>query len=423
MTKRIKLLHDIILKSPQKHGNFKLCAKPSPFDERDYKLSTIIKYRRDSLTEKAKTNYLANMPPAWDQGQLGTCVAASSCWGFKAYEEIMQGDFPFNGLSVAYLYALCKNNDGSPSVAGTYPRIALDILQKVGVCTEDDLPYSWLKSDVNVPLPPQLDSEANIYKIQSYAQVCSETDNDLNARIDNLRNAIKTFGPLECALLVTQSFVDPVAPNYIIPNPSGSILGGHGVCLVDFDDWSELFLLRNTWGQGWGKNGYAYLPYEWVTLSYDPTGSGTQFVPFFEEAYSNVDIDVPIAAKNIQIMLNTRYAIVDGREVYLDQEAVIDSKTNRELVPLKFIDDNLGLFTKWNPDMTIEIENISSTLKIDLTVNSPIATVNGKQVTLDQPCIIDNTTNRALVPVRFIAESAGYKVDYNDSTKVVTLTK
>lgn len=49
-------------------------------------------------------------------------------------------------------------------------------------------------------------------------------------------------------------------------------------------------------------------------------------------------------------------------------------------------------------------------------------TVNGKLVQLDQKPIIDQN-NRTLVPIRFISEELGAKVDWNDATQQVTITK
>ncbi|MFV1095825.1 copper amine oxidase N-terminal domain-containing protein, partial [Klebsiella pneumoniae] len=44
--------------------------------------------------------------------------------------------------------------------------------------------------------------------------------------------------------------------------------------------------------------------------------------------------------------------------------------------------------------------------------------VNGKKVETDAPCFIENS--RTLVPVRFIGESLGYEVKWDNKTKQVT---
>jgi C1A family cysteine protease len=42
-------------------------------------------------------------------------------------------------------------------------------------------------------------------------------------------------------------------------------LGGHAVCAVGYDDDTQTLLVRNSWGQDWGRQGYFSLPYDYVT--------------------------------------------------------------------------------------------------------------------------------------------------------------
>jgi len=57
-----------------------------------------------------------------------------------------------------------------------------------------------------------------------------------------------------------------------IPFPSESerVVGGHAVLAVGYDDALEIgkcvgaFLIRNSWGEGWGEKGYGWLPYEYL---------------------------------------------------------------------------------------------------------------------------------------------------------------
>lgn len=34
---------------------------------------------------------------------------------------------------------------------------------------------------------------------------------------------------------------------------------------VGYSDESEMFIVRNSWGQGWGDGGYCYIPYDYLT--------------------------------------------------------------------------------------------------------------------------------------------------------------
>ena len=43
-----------------------------------------------------------------------------------------------------------------------------------------------------------------------------------------------------------------------------SALGGHAVMAVGFEDSTNRFLVRNSWGSGWGMGGYFTIPYDYV---------------------------------------------------------------------------------------------------------------------------------------------------------------
>lgn len=66
--------------------------------------------------------------------------------------------------------------------------------------------------------------------------------------------------------------------------------------------------------------------------------------------------------------------------------------------------------------VTLQLGNI----KVELTLNSTVARVNGTAVTLDIAPFA--TGGRTLVPARFLAETFGYLVDWNSATNEVTFT-
>ena len=43
------------------------------------------------------------------------------------------------------------------------------------------------------------------------------------------------------------------------------IVGGHAVMAVGYDDSKQQFIIRNSWGTGWGKKGYFRMPYAYLT--------------------------------------------------------------------------------------------------------------------------------------------------------------
>jgi C1A family cysteine protease len=49
-----------------------------------------------------------------------------------------------------------------------------------------------------------------------------------------------------------------------MPTPNEQVLGGHAVMAVGYEDAHHWFIVRNSWGTGWGMQGYFTLPYAYL---------------------------------------------------------------------------------------------------------------------------------------------------------------
>ena len=57
---------------------------------------------------------------------------------------------------------------------------------------------------------------------------------------------------------------------FAFPGPGDNVRGGHAIIAVGYDDNRKIgnrkgaLKIRNSWGTGWGDNGYGWLPYDYV---------------------------------------------------------------------------------------------------------------------------------------------------------------
>src|SRR5712691_8373135 len=60
---------------------------------------------------------------------------------------------------------------------------------------------------------------------------------------------------------------DEVARTGAVPLPprSEQLVGGHAVVAAGYDDSTQQFIVRNSWGDGWGQKGYCMMPYGYLT--------------------------------------------------------------------------------------------------------------------------------------------------------------
>ncbi|WP_314585499.1 N-acetylmuramoyl-L-alanine amidase family protein [Paenibacillus terrigena] len=88
------------------------------------------------------------------------------------------------------------------------------------------------------------------------------------------------------------------------------------------------------------------------------------------------------------------------------------------MIPIRVVVEELGFQVDWNKKTrTVTIHNDKKT--IELVVSQNWATVNGKKVNLDVAPIIKSDTT--LVPLRFVGETMGLVVDWENETKSVYL--
>ena len=107
---------------------------------------------------------------------------------------------------------------------------------------------------------------------------------------------------------------------------------------------------------------------------------------------------------------------INGRTLKYDVPPVI--KDDRTLVPVRAISESLGADVKWDEatsTVTITRDGKTITLRLD----NRTVTVDGKATELDVPPQTMN--NRTMVPLRFVSEALGEKVDYDAETGAVDI--
>jgi copper amine oxidase-like protein/CopC domain-containing protein len=107
--------------------------------------------------------------------------------------------------------------------------------------------------------------------------------------------------------------------------------------------------------------------------------------------------------------------VVNGQQIQFDQPPI--ERSGRVFVPLRGVFEHLGASVVYDNGVVNATGNGRA---IQLRIGSTQATVNGQTRTLDvAPFIVGS---RTLVPIRFISESLGANVDWNDNTRTVTIT-
>ncbi|MFN2451714.1 MAG: C1 family peptidase [Candidatus Dormibacteria bacterium] len=196
-------------------------------------------------------------PPVYDQGQLGSCTA-NAIAGAVEFDELKSRSSQSWTPSRLFIYYNERVLEGTTSTdSGAQLRDGIKVIAAAGVVPEAEWPYDISRFAERPPQP--LYDEATRDRISSYA------------RIPQMLVQLKTclaegfpfiFGFSVFASLETRE----VARTGVIPlpQPGDSMVGGHAVGCVGYDDAAQRFIIRNSWGTGWGEGGYGYMPYAYL---------------------------------------------------------------------------------------------------------------------------------------------------------------
>lgn len=206
----------------------------------------------------AEADLRPQMPPVYDQGQLGSCTGNAIAAAME-YERDRQGlsDFVPSRLFIYYNERALEGSVSSDS--GAAIRDGIKVVNTDGVCPEPLWPY-----DVGmfaVKPPKRCFVAAKKDRVAEYLAV--QTLGDLKDAIAS--NVAVVFG-----FTVYESFESPqVAQTGVMPMPTRgeSTVGGHAVVAVGYSDPKSQVIVRNSWGASWGDRGYFYMPYQYMTGS------------------------------------------------------------------------------------------------------------------------------------------------------------
>jgi C1A family cysteine protease len=206
-----------------------------------------------------KMDLRPNCPPVYDQGQLGSCtanaIAAAVEFTLKKEEKT---DFLPSRLFIYYNERVMEGTVDSDS--GAMIRDGIKSVSKQGDAPETEWPYDIAKFKVKPSA--QVYRDAKKHKAMQYQRVIRN--------LNQMKGCLASGFPFVFGFTVYESFESPeVAKTGQVNMPAANEqqIGGHAVLAVGYDDSAQRFIVRNSWGEGWGLAGYFTMPYTYLTDS------------------------------------------------------------------------------------------------------------------------------------------------------------
>lgn len=194
-----------------------------------------------------------NCSPVENQGNLGSCTGNA----IAALMEYLSRKAKKNtDVSRLFIYYQERLLEGTVNYdAGAYIRDGIKVVNKFGAPLETHWPY--IEKKWNYRPTQAAYTNALTRKAVGY-QRCA----DFTA----VKNALAIGYPVVIGFDVYESFETQTVSNTgMMPYPNTAteqLLGGHAVVIVGYNDSTQRFIVRNSWGTSWGDRGYFYMPYQ-----------------------------------------------------------------------------------------------------------------------------------------------------------------
>jgi C1A family cysteine protease len=194
------------------------------------------------------------MPPVYDQGQLGSCTA-NSIGAILEFNEMKQAESDAATPSRLFIYYNERAMEGTiKQDSGAEIRDGIKSVAQLGAPPETAWPYVITKFASKPPVTAY--KLALKHEAVRYARV-PQTEM-------GIQNVLATGYPISFGFTVYESFESDVGSNGIVPMPQANekVLGGHAVVAIGYKQIrGQLYYeCRNSWGPKWADHGYFWLP-------------------------------------------------------------------------------------------------------------------------------------------------------------------
>lgn len=200
-----------------------------------------------------------------NQGKYGSCVGFATCAMLEIVPNVIGID---QDESERFMWYNAKNADGGGNPTqdrGTFLWAAVSQAQALGSCWEHTCPYG---APLSPPSARAYDAAKNMRVLKAY-RLPGTSINDYKNMLSIGWPVMFGFHIFGDGKYLTGDYTRQTGIMLMPPTPTPKRTNGHAVVMVGYDDNTRLFKFKNSWGTGFGRSGYVYMPYDYIRWTYD----------------------------------------------------------------------------------------------------------------------------------------------------------
>jgi len=262
-------------------------------------------------------------PPIGNQGNyLGTCVAWATGYYNKSYLDGIARNLshselqsPENEYSPTDLF-FSINPSARNCQTGTNFDDAFNVLISRGVNTLYSVPYD----DYCRQASPGSASLASANRIKNYRRI--------QGSVTEIKEYLAQGIPVVIGAMVNTQFQQLHGSNVLtgLNYNSGSV-GGHAMIIAGYDDSRSAFRIINSWGTGWGDNGYLWIGYDFLVNQFCVQGGQKSLFVAFNENTTTVNPPSTEGGVDLTALVTSDFTMYPSLSFYVNaRRAFFDVK-------------------------------------------------------------------------------------------------
>ena len=233
-----------VVSPPIKQFVFTGCL-PSIPDSRDYSLLTKARII-DVISSKIRLPITAIK----NQGTTSSCVAFSIIAAYETARLLSNRDESAIDGSERFLYYYARVQSNLQNVdAGAHLRDGLNAARQNGIALEQYCIFN--PAEINDKPSLLAQATAKFLRIKEFYRCWS---------FDEIKKALNSYLPVVTAIQVREDFFNYKKEIYKSTKQFTGLL--HAVTIIGFDDSKNVLLIKNSWSELWGIEGYAWYDYD-----------------------------------------------------------------------------------------------------------------------------------------------------------------